>query len=153
MCSTCWASYVIFCVRLCYVLSRCVKDFCQFLGILTNNIWDLSFSRILWVPKKYERFLWSFRTHLNAIKPHSDVRISRNSSLKRVGWMKTVRLPLSDCTASAYEIWSSFGTVRLPLKSPKRNQKPPKQVLVTKYQRQSWSIAIGGLFGFFNQII
>lgn len=153
MCSTCWASYVIFCVRLCYVLSRCVKDFCQFLGILTNNIWDLSFSRILWVPKKYERFLWSFRTHLNAIKPHSDVRISGNSSLKRVGWMKTVRLPLSDCTASALwdlvVIWHCTASAKIA----QEDQKPPKQVLVTKYQRQSWSIAIGGLFGFFNQII
>ena len=153
MCSTCWASYVIFGVCLCYVLSRCVKDFCQFLGIFTNNIWDLSFSRILWVPKKYERFLWSFRTHLTAIKPHSDVRISGNSSLKRVGWMKTVRLPLSDCTASALwdlvVIWHCTASAKIA----QEDQKPPKQVLVTKYQRQSWSIAIGGLFGFFNQII
>ena len=153
MCSTCWASYVIFCVRLYYVLSRCVKDLCQILGILgifTNYLW---FSRILWVPKKYERFLWSFRTHLNAIKPHSDVRISGNSSLKRVGWMKTVRLPLSDCTASALwdlvVIWHCTASAKIA----QEDQKPPKQVLVTKYQRQSWSIAIGGLFGFFNQII
>ena len=103
MCATCWASYVIFfvCVRLCYVLSQCLKDLCPFWGIFTNNTWDLSFSLILWAPKNYERFLWSFKTQLTAINPHLDVRIFWNSSMKRVGWMKTVRIPLSDCTNSA----------------------------------------------------